>query len=106
MSVVCCVAASCMLMLSIGIVAGKEAVLEFKVVPGNPGRISVALDTPPIPSSTCVFEWTSTGATPEMWNARVSGDPRSGEIECEISRRGGAQTYLLFEKVCAFNAVA
>lgn len=76
----------------------KEEVLEFKVVPGNPGRVTVALDTPPMPSSSCTFEWASTGATPEMWTARVSGDPRTGDLECEISRRGRAETYLLFEK--------
>lgn len=44
----------------------KEASLEFKVVPNKAGDIEVALDTPPIPSSTCRFEWDSSGATVEV----------------------------------------
>lgn len=92
--------AAFLLLLTIGGAHAKEAVHEFKVVPGKPGRVTVALDTPPIPSSSCTFEWASTGATTEMWVAKVAGDPRTGDIECEISRRGGAETYLLFEKVC------
>lgn len=44
----------------------KEAELEFKVVPGKAGNVEVALDTPPIPSSTCRFEWDSNGATVEV----------------------------------------
>jgi hypothetical protein len=28
----------------------------------------------------------------------VSGDPRSGELECEIFREGGLSTYLMFTK--------
>jgi hypothetical protein len=94
--------AACVLLLS-SVVSAKEVAEEFKIVPGNPGRVTVALDTPPIPSSTCTFEWSSAGATTEMWTARVSGNPRSGELECEISRRGGAETYLLFDKVCPFG---
>lgn len=79
-------------------VDGKEETTEFKIVPGSAGKVEVALDTPPILSSTCVFEWASTGATTELWTARVKGDPRSGEIECDIERKGGASTYLLFSK--------
>lgn len=30
--------------------------------------------------------------------AKVQGDPRSGELECEVSRKEGAQTYLMFTK--------
>lgn len=30
--------------------------------------------------------------------AKVSGDPRSGDLECEIARKGGAETYLMFTK--------
>lgn len=90
------------LLLSVSLYArgawGKEASTEFKIVPGNAGKVAVALDTPPIPGSTCIFEWSSTGATTELWTARVKGDPRSGEIECEIERKGGAETYLLFSK--------
>jgi len=44
----------------------KEVQLEFKVVPNTPGIIEVALDTPPIPASTCHFEWDSSGATVEV----------------------------------------
>lgn len=44
----------------------KEEVVEFKVVPNKPGKIEVALDTPPIESSTCWFEWDSSGATVEV----------------------------------------
>lgn len=76
----------------------KEASTEFKIVPGREGSVSVALDTPPIPASTCSFEWATSGATTELWAAKISGDPRSGEMECEISRRGGTETYLLFSK--------
>lgn len=86
---------------SFAFTAGKEAVVEFKVVPGKAESISVALDTPPIAGSTCTFEYAADGATTEMWSARVSGSPRSGELECEISRKGDAETYLLFSKVRA-----
>lgn len=48
------------------IAAGKEVVTEFKVVPNKPGKIEVALDTPPIESSICKFEWDSSGATVEV----------------------------------------
>lgn len=44
----------------------KEVEFEFKVVPNKAGDIEVALDTPPIPSSTCRFEWDSSGATVEV----------------------------------------
>jgi hypothetical protein len=32
----------------------------------------------------------------EQWVVRVTGDPRSGEIECEVERVGGRETYLMF----------
>lgn len=62
--------------------SAKEVETEFKIVPGQTGNIEVALDTPPIPSSTCRFEWDSSGATVEVssdslhrlkhfWNFRV-----------------------------------
>lgn len=44
----------------------KEFSEEFKVVPNKAGKIEVALDTPPIESSTCRFEWDSSGATVEV----------------------------------------
>lgn len=47
----------------------KEVEMEFKVVPNKAGDIEVALDTPPIPSSTCRFEWDSSGATVEVGSA-------------------------------------
>lgn len=49
--------------------AGKEVQQEFKIVPNKPDNIELALDTPPIESSTCKFEWDSTGATVEVWNS-------------------------------------
>jgi hypothetical protein len=78
------------------VVYAKEEAKEFKVVPNSPGKVTVDLDTPPIPASSCTFEWNSNGATPEQWIAKVSGDPRSGDLECEIARRGNAETYLFF----------
>ncbi|CAN8061961.1 unnamed protein product [Agarophyton chilense] len=87
-----------MFLSSITAVVTKEAQLEFKVVPNKAEKIEIALDTPPIESSTCIFEWDSSGATVEQWIARIWGDPRTGELECEISRKGGAETYLLFSK--------
>lgn len=44
----------------------KEEQVEFKVVPNKGGEVSVALDTPPMESSTCRFKWDSTGATVEV----------------------------------------
>lgn len=44
----------------------KEVALDFMVTPGKAGKVEVALDTPPIPSSTCKFEWDSMGATVEV----------------------------------------
>ena len=76
----------------------KDASIEFKVVPNKEGKIEVALDTPPIESSTCWFEWDSRGATVEQWLLKITGDPRSGELECEVERKGGAETYLMFTK--------
>lgn len=87
------------LVSSCAVATGKEAVLDFKLVPGTAETVSVALDTPPIAGSTCTFDYSSTGATTELWSARISGNPRSGEIECEIGRTGGAETYLLFNTV-------
>lgn len=84
--------------VALALALAKEASTEFKIVPGKDDSISVALDTPPIPASTCSFAWSTSGATTELWTAKVVGDPRSGELECEISRRGGAETYLLFSK--------
>lgn len=55
-----------MLFQFVGFVLAKEVELEFKVVPNKAGEIEVALDTPPIPSSTCRFEWDSSGATVEV----------------------------------------
>eukprot|EP00177_Eucheuma_denticulatum_P000841 GFKZ01001515.1.p1 GENE.GFKZ01001515.1~~GFKZ01001515.1.p1 ORF type:complete len:104 (+),score=13.51 GFKZ01001515.1:318-629(+) len=78
--------------------SAKEVETEFKVVPGKAGDVEVALDTPPIPSSTCRFEWDSFGATVEQWVVKVTGDPRSGELECEVARKGGVATYLMFTK--------
>lgn len=49
-----------------GTAEAKEAQLEFKVVPNRPGKIEIPLDTPPIESSTCRFEWDSSGATVEV----------------------------------------
>lgn len=46
--------------------AGKEVEIEFRIVPNKPGKVEVALDTPPIESSTCIFEWDSSGATVEV----------------------------------------
>lgn len=46
--------------------SAKEVETEFKIVPGKAGNVEVALDTPPIPSSTCRFEWDSSGATVEV----------------------------------------
>lgn len=54
------------LLLLFGLSSAKEAQLEFKVVPNKAGKIEIALDTPPIESSTCFFEWDSTGATVEV----------------------------------------
>lgn len=88
----------CVLIALCAVVQSKENVVEFKVVPNKDGSVSVALDTPPIPSSTCTFEWTSNGATTELWEAKVSGDPRTGDLACDISRKGGAETYLFFTK--------
>lgn len=76
----------------------KEISEEFKIVPNKGGRIEVALDTPPIESSTCKFEWDSSGATVEQWVMKVVGDPGSGEIGCEIQRRDGGTSYLMFTK--------
>lgn len=45
---------------------GKQVTEEFKVVPNKAGQIEVALDTPPIKSSSCRFEWDSSGATVEV----------------------------------------
>lgn len=50
----------------VSVCAGKEVQFEFKIVPNKAGDIEVALDTPPIKSSTCRFEWDSTGATVEV----------------------------------------
>lgn len=55
------------LMGLIGCYDGKEVQHEFKIVPNKPDNVEVALDTPPIESSTCKFEWESTGATVEVW---------------------------------------
>lgn len=49
--------------------AAKEVEVEFKIVPNKAGKVEVALDTPPIPSSTCRFEWDSSGATVEVRSA-------------------------------------
>lgn len=46
--------------------AAKREQIEFKILPGAASKISVALDTPPIAGSTCTFEWTAQGATPEV----------------------------------------
>jgi UPF0556 domain len=78
------------------LVEAKEVTKEFKVVPNSPGKVTVDLDTPPIPASSCTFEWNSNGATPEQWLVKVSGNPRSGDLECDIARRGNAATYLFF----------
>ncbi|PXF41714.1 hypothetical protein BWQ96_08560 [Gracilariopsis chorda] len=78
--------------------AGKEVEIEFRIVPNKPGKVEVALDTPPIESSTCIFEWDSSGATVEQWTARIWGNPRTGELECDVSRKEGAETYLMFTK--------
>lgn len=50
----------------------KEFSEEFKVVPNKAGKIEVALDTPPIESSTCRFEWDSSGATVEVRSLDLS----------------------------------
>jgi UPF0556 domain len=91
-----CFAAFVFALLRGGLVEAKEEAKEFKVVPNSPGKVTVDLDTPPIPASSCTFEWNSNGATPEQWIAKVSGDPRSGDLECEIARRGNVDTYLFF----------
>lgn len=55
------------LVLALAVLAdGKEVRHEFKIVPNKPDSVEVALDTPPIESSTCKFEWESTGATVEV----------------------------------------
>jgi len=79
-------------------VCGKEESKEFKIVPGSDGVVSIALDTPPIASSTCTFEWHSNGATPEMWFMKITGDQSSGDLECVIERYGNERTYLMFTK--------
>lgn len=75
---------------------GKTESTTFKIVPGQDGKVDVALDTPPIASSTCAFEWAANGATTEMWSATVTGDQSSGDLECVIERAGGGRTYLMF----------
>lgn len=82
----------------VGVSLGKEVSEEFKIVPNKGGKVEVALDTPPIESSTCRFEWQSSGATVEQWVMAVRGDPGTGELECEIGRRDGGGSYLLFTK--------
>lgn len=59
----CCLAVA---MCVANVALAKEVSEEFKIVPGKPGDLSVALDTPPIDSSTCRFEWDSNGATVEV----------------------------------------
>lgn len=54
------------LILVIALGEAKEVEVEFKIVPNKAGDVEVALDTPPIPSSTCRFEWDSSGATVEV----------------------------------------
>lgn len=76
---------------------GKSNEQQFTIHPGQAGKVSVGLDTPPIPASTCEFEYDAVGATPEQWTVHVEGDQRSGDLECEVSRKGQGQTYLLFQ---------
>ncbi len=86
-----------LLVLQLTSILAKQVVQEFQIHPGTDGKVSVALDTPPIASSTCVFEWSAMGATPEAWTTTISGDPSSGDLECLIERAGGANTYLMFQ---------
>lgn len=74
----------------------KSESLPFTVHPGSPGSVEVALDTPPIPSSTCTFAYATVGATPEAWEAVVAGDGDANEVTCTIRRAGGGDTYLMF----------
>lgn len=74
----------------------KSESLPFTVHPGSPGSVEVALDTPPIPSSTCTFAYATVGATPEAWEAVVTGDGDTNSVTCTIHRAGGGETYLMF----------
>lgn len=74
----------------------KSESLPFTVHPGSPGSVEVALDTPPIPSSTCTFAYATVGATPEAWEAVVTGDGDANAVTCTIRRAGGGDTYLMF----------
>lgn len=86
------------LLVLVQVTIAKQVVQEFKIHPGTDGKVSVALDTPPIASSTCTFEWAAMGATPEAWTTTITGDPSSGDLECLIERAGGANTYLMFQQ--------
>ncbi|GAB0492955.1 hypothetical protein MMPV_004226 [Pyropia vietnamensis] len=79
-----------------GVALTKSETLPFTVHPGSPGSVEVALDTPPIPSSTCSFDYATVGATPEAWEAVVTGDGDANSVTCTIHRAGGGETYLMF----------
>lgn len=80
-----------------GLAFAKEVREEFKILPNAPGKVEVALDTPPIAGSTCTFEWDASGATPELWTAAVTGDPAEGDLACFVTRAGGKESYLMFK---------
>ncbi|OSX79025.1 hypothetical protein BU14_0091s0004 [Porphyra umbilicalis] len=74
----------------------KTESLPFTIHPNAPGSVEVALDTPPIPASTCAFAYATVGATPEAWEAVVEGDGDTNRVTCTVRRAGGGSTYLMF----------